>query len=121
MKKMIAIRCLFLVVFALPGCAHAPAPAPTVTVEVAAPPPPVMAPSVAAVASPVAGQETGWVAAEGDARQHWLACRSTRRLCRMLMPKEVGESPDDTVFKHTLCQLYLRFECPSAEEEDNRG
>ncbi len=108
MKKSIATPVLLLGALLLTCCGHAPT---TIASSQVAAPPPVMAPAVTS-GSDGAGSPSGWVSGDGESQKHWLACRKTRRLCQVLMPKEAGESPDDTVFKHTLCQLYLRFECP---------
>ncbi len=119
MKKTIATMILSIAALCPACCGHAPVH--SAQTEVVAPPP-VMAPSVTAGQRGNGDAPSGWVSRDKDSRQHWLACRKTRRLCQVLMPKDASESPDDTVFKHTLCQLYLRFECPRDDlKADNRG
>lgn len=115
MKKTTAIQVLVVALWALGGCAHT-----TPLAKNATPPPP----AVAHTDPQPAHASEGWVKVRkgNDAGEgHWLACRSTRRLCDLLMPHEAGDTADQVAFKHTLCQLYLQFECPQAEDANNRG
>ena len=116
MKKTTAILAPLLMALALGGCAH------TAPLAMSEAPKAAQPPTVAAATAAESGAHMVAVPKSSDeGGSHWLACRSTKRLCQILMPHEAGDTVDQVAFKHTLCQLYLQFECPQGEEEANRG
>lgn len=114
MRKTIAALVSTLALLVTGACAHI---APPVTdSEVLAPPPAV------ALSLESNNKSADWVAVPqpGEDSQS-QACRKTRRLCQVLMPRQDGDTPAQVAFKRSICQLYLQFECPRDEDEANRG
>ena len=114
MRKITAVLVSTLAFLVTGACAHT---APPVANNEVLAPPPALALSTAANEEPA-----DWVAVPqpGEDSQS-QACHKTRRLCQVLMPRHAGDTAAQVAFKRSICQLYLRFECPRDEDEANRG